>query len=595
MAHRILVSALVCAAACTPSVDNALDTTTEQAVVTSPIHAPGISNGYLPPSALEGVTDQGLDGSAVYSFFRARHLGSRQYNVWWSGLEDSGIRSSLQPILCPSGYVLMPSASGDAPGDGFHRYRCINSAVLGSFDHFFEQDAASGLQTAVVLWSAPAIYRYAGCTGSPWDGSTLYDGCVPRDDAMDDWEDYVNLLASRYNGGAHGKISSFIIWNENASATWFNYSPIVPSYGTLTAAQKASWILKYSQMMMRAHAALQRHTKAVMLYASTDEQWAEPPAGPSDPAHIGTKNLVSGLWTNLGTSINWSLAVHPYGDPVVAVPAGQYGLHDLQAVVDFQTSQLSNVSAPADYAQDYIIASEQLPFDPGTRDETYRATKLCQEHAYALAVPHLLSVSNNHFYGSDEYSILSSSDVAPDLSNATSVPTGKAYAAFDPAVWNGQVNYCSGIPVSARSNNELWPATNAIAGLSGDSSCYSSNAFATAANDNGTYIAVWLAGNNQPYEVSGLDLTARVVAGKLEGFPKSYQIYATDAANNTWVLVGTFSTQPQSNGIAHVTFPAEVRTWGVMVIPQDIGVDDSGTHYFQLCGLHPDVAAIASN
>ena len=48
----------------------------------------------------------------------------------------------------------------------------------------------------------------------------------------------------------------------------------------------------------------------------------ERPQGPCPPfvpgmqhCHIGSKTVVEGMWQRLGTSMDWSLAIHPYGPP----------------------------------------------------------------------------------------------------------------------------------------------------------------------------------------------------------------------------------------------------------------------------------------
>ena len=48
----------------------------------------------------------------------------------------------------------------------------------------------------------------------------------------------------------------------------------------------------------------------------------ERPQGPCPPyipgmqhCHIGSKTVVEGMWQRLGTSMDWSLAIHPYGNP----------------------------------------------------------------------------------------------------------------------------------------------------------------------------------------------------------------------------------------------------------------------------------------
>ena len=89
---------------------------------------------------------------------------------------------------------------------------------------------AAGIQTEIVIWSAPPRYRYPDCQGGNWGGQILKDGCVPRDNAMDDFEDFFNFIAQRYSGkvGTVGKVYHYIVWNEAASGLWL-YSSSSPS------------------------------------------------------------------------------------------------------------------------------------------------------------------------------------------------------------------------------------------------------------------------------------------------------------------------------------------------------------------------------
>lgn len=76
--------------------------------------------------------------------------------------------------------------------------------------------------------AAPQQYRYAECAGRVVGLETyLFSGCVPRDDAMVPFADFVAFLAARRAPAAvpaqgapdqaaspAGRISHFIIWNE---------------------------------------------------------------------------------------------------------------------------------------------------------------------------------------------------------------------------------------------------------------------------------------------------------------------------------------------------------------------------------------------
>lgn len=53
----------------------------------------------------------------------------------------------------------------------------------------------------------------------------------------------------------------------------------------------------------------------------------ERPQGPCPPyvpgmqhCHIGSRTVVEGMWQRLGTSMDWSLAIHPYGNPSMVHP-----------------------------------------------------------------------------------------------------------------------------------------------------------------------------------------------------------------------------------------------------------------------------------
>ena len=52
--------------------------------------------------------------------------------------------------------------------------------------------------------------------------------------------------------------------------------------------------------------------------------WERPP-GPCPPfpdgfqhCHLGSLNVVRGMWQRLGVDMDWSLAIHPYGNPMQA-------------------------------------------------------------------------------------------------------------------------------------------------------------------------------------------------------------------------------------------------------------------------------------
>jgi hypothetical protein len=131
--------------------------------------------------------------------------------------------------------------------------------------------------------------------------------------------------------------------------------------------------------------------------------------------------------------------------------------------------------------------------------------------------------------------------------------------------------------VRAESNNVLWPASSLIDG--NYYSTYSSNVFPSSANQSNTYVAAWTAG---PNTIQAIRLVARNANGQMLGFPASYNIYVTSADNTYWISLGTFAQQPNAGGVATISLPSPITTWGIQIIPVAIGRDDVGNYVFQL-------------
>jgi hypothetical protein len=567
--------------------------------------ASGPARGYQRPAGLEGATDQ-LNpppnvAAARWSRLRDLGLGFKEYNLYWSSLEPGQV-STATPVGCAPGLEQIPANEAERQALGYHRFRCIHPGFLAYYDTMFALDVAYGLQSVVVLWSAPPAYRYPGCSGAPWSGAIMKDGCVPRDDVMDDFEDFVTLVASRWNGSRGGRIRHFIVWNESGSGLWFDYSPVVPTRGPLPAYNPADpnnpttrWVRKHAEMIRRAASAVSRHASGVMLYASTDLWWLPPPD--QTITHIGSKAILDGLWDVLGADVDWSLAIHPYGDPnVPATPYGTYGFYDLSRQTTYQANQLithGRYDNPLRYPQYQLIASEQLPFDPNNLDQNARAIALCHAHARALRYPNLIGVNHNHFQAgadpADVFGIIPFS-AGEDLAGLWATPTGAAYAAMSPAVWGQRDtnNFCCEVagtgcasaPAfgSAASNNVLWEAQLAIDGT--PQSCYSSNVL-DPPNSAGAFLGAWLP---QRRLITEIVLTPRFDAyGRPIALPNAFHVYVTSPDNTRWIYAGPFMPWV-TGGTAVLKLWQAYLTYGVLLIPSSVATDGNA-YYFQLCDL----------
>ena len=418
----------------------------------------GFSTGFVGPTSRQGASEGRMwmsdaDYDQRYARMKSLGAGYREYNMYWNELENAGIPSSTTPVQCPAGQTLVPATEADRVALGFHRFRCFDQSRIAGWDNLLTRDQANGMQSAIIMFSAPAMYRHPNCQGFLFAGNFMKDGCVPRDDAMDDFEDYANFAAARWNGGALGKISHFIVWNENASADYFDYTPYV-SKTSVAADQVAKRIDKYADMFKRVHAALMRHQRRALMYVSTDI-FMNPNA---QTGHMGNAALLEGLWTRLGVNYSWSVAVHPYGDVDKTPKSGRVSFNNLEIVSQFQASHLTaaGIADVASAPQYKLIASEQgwpITTAAGTAGALGRenqARQMCLAHAKIQSMPNVVAVGHNYFHSSEAqengaggtsvqgafYGLIPF-DIPNSLAGAEKTPTGRAFmSTMNPSLWN---------------------------------------------------------------------------------------------------------------------------------------------------------------
>jgi hypothetical protein len=329
-----------------------------------------IVGAFVMPQGLQGHDDEnwpfrlGASGKPTepllrrYESLSKMKPGIRRYNMFWNSFETT--RSSAKPVQCPAGSELIPASQSELDLSGFHRFHCYSTKQLHMSDLIFSMDREIGAQNAAILYSAPDFYRHPNCTGFVFGKDRIRGGCIPMPSAMDDYEDYVNMLTERYSfDSAANKLSHLVVWNEVASAGWMDCSPFIPNRaGTngsdpLTDQQFDYWVSAYAELMNRtaravarqgARAAARSTSSAVStydgvtIYASTDHCWGRPKQHQGQPLHVGTQPFLDRLWTKLGVhSFPWSLAVHPYdnGNPTQNAFPAAYTFRTLDRVAAY--------------------------------------------------------------------------------------------------------------------------------------------------------------------------------------------------------------------------------------------------------------------
>lgn len=400
---------------------------------------------YQFPAAKQGVTDYTYspqDGHSMeerYQMLNNFGLGIKIYNLFWSTLEST-VASSTSPLNCPSGTVMVPASASDMLG--FHQFHCYNQAAMSMFDTMLALDQKYNFQSAAVIWSAPEFYRAQGCLGFDNGGYTEYGGCLPNDGVMDQYEDYINFLANRYNGREQGRLVHFIIWNEVASGGWFDYSPVINTNQPVTDdSVKAQWVNKYVDLLTRAHTAVTRWVPDSLVHVSLDMLF-ESGGMNGAKSHIGGKTLLDGVWQKVGNKFSWSVAIHPYGEPDQDQGAGVINFYGLRYLTDYQRQKLQAVGAQ-DGPQMYLLCSEQGWFNVPLEN---RADNMCKAHNIIQGMSNVIGTTHNYFEATSDSQ--DGTALIPHaggflIANGANFPTYLAYISTGSKTWGQRDDhYC---------------------------------------------------------------------------------------------------------------------------------------------------------
>ena len=437
-----------------------------------------------------------------------------RYNMFWSSFESSNTPSSDSPISCDGGYYMVPADSSGLKANGgkYNRYRCISGGQEALAQQLLQADAAAGWESAAIVWCAPVYARDPGCMGQPevatesapdnytdtyanftitqsaisatvsnqlpllveppqvLENSTSGNiaaesaldssgcSCVPSDAFMPDFQDFMAYLGDRVNSGA-ARFGHYIIWNECANAYWTDMSPRIDVTQVVTPEGQQIWVNTYANMIKLAQAVVQQ---PALVYVSTDRWWGVPPVLTSwnvGRAHMGTQNLLLGLWNTLGLETEWSLVLHVYGtidSNEMNMENGivnAYGWPTVYIVAAWQQQQLESAIAntpgtsyTVDNAPQRILAATEQGWQASQNDDPTRAKWMCQAFNYAQGVPNLAWLSWFDFQlpnnAPDDWSMILGG-IDADLDNAANSVTYQAMAASNPAKWGVDgSNYC---------------------------------------------------------------------------------------------------------------------------------------------------------
>ena len=416
-----------------------------------------ISRGYQIPASSVGIDQQRymltVPAAAIPSRYTAvkEAVGAfvHKTTVYWHQVESVPLNNCTKP-----GGFLWPSNTTHQQQTGATAFHCYNTVVVKSLAAKFAADLAAGVESAVVVWGGPAFYVHPDCIGVP---SRARLGCPPTPDKLAFFGDFFGFLAERFSSIRH-----FIVWNEADNSDWFDTSPFVDNIQKRVdnATAGAMWVDMYANLMRSAHQGLARVSRQpVMLYACIDTMLTATPWCPGDKrwgsrCPLGAWQLLDGLWARLGTSIDWSLAVHAYGQPNTSAwnyvtPYQAYTFKDIPKLITYQRNQMLKYSSGSFRdrpPQLYIAATEQGWPTSTPLQQAAAAHYVCLTADVAASFEEIIFASHYDFQdiynktaGGGNYGLVPVS--AGVLLENKTAGTLQAFRALHPQVWGKRADH----------------------------------------------------------------------------------------------------------------------------------------------------------
>ena len=459
------------------------------------VRGKSISDGYVLPTHKQGYDDQRYMSSTQVELQTRTDMvqalfapSVRKQNLFWHLVETINLTSPNPDLVCGNGGFMWPPNSTVKNQLGVNNFHCYSLLRVRLLDKYMNNDAAYGIETAAVLWGSPFWYIHPNCTGA--GGGVGQRPCSPRPENISAWYDFVAFVGDRWPSATH-----LIIWNEAGSSSWFDPSPYANNTGqNMTGTSDAdTWIDMYANMLVTAHDAIYASRTLVgrktLMYVSTDRMLTNTPwcPGPKWGARcpLGTWKLLNGLWKRLGSTMDWSLSLHLFGEPnsndwKLTQPYQAYSYVDIPKMILYQQSWLINDSSVQDYtrAPQAVVAGTEESWNTGTpAAQNTTAWYVCLAHNYTLgsatmAFSTLMDLQDPYNMSgvpSGNYGLIPH-DAGPYLNGTgAAAPTFAAYASTSPYVWNQRSDHfcCATYSLGCRTAI-IYPKPSAAFGISSE-------------------------------------------------------------------------------------------------------------------------------
>lgn len=256
-------------------------------------------------------------------------------------LTDLGVQHAIYNI--PLSHIMgettdeeFPTISYDFHGTTYY----FNGAVIDSYDNLFSYLPNIGmLSTAIVLndWNDAYPEMIHPMARNNNSGAYYYAFNTTEGKGCEYLEAIASFLASRYNGGDHGLVSSWVIANEiNQRSTW-NY---------MNTTDVDTYAVQFEKSLRIFYNAVKSNYANARIYFSVDHDWNNNDG--TNTKFFNAKDLIASINTAACAKGNydWGLAIHPYPDPLTRV---NYWTGDYDKTINSPLLTIMNLRTVTDF------------------------------------------------------------------------------------------------------------------------------------------------------------------------------------------------------------------------------------------------------
>ena len=264
-----------------------------------------------------------------------------------SELEDLGVKHAaynipLSRIMGNTSNAYYPTVYYTYNGRSY----AFNGQIIAEYDYVFSTLTNKGISiTAIILNDIHPGYMELIHPKARSGGRAPYYAFNATDEGGTEYIAAIgSFLASRYSGGGHGKVTSWVIGNEiNARNEW-NYIEYMDTANYVNEYAKAFRVFYNSIVSVNGNA---------RVYISLDQQWGK---SLYSTGGYASKDILDEFNRNIKAAgnINWGVAYHPYNYPLTSAKAWSTSGKAGSYVLDSETTPvitIKNIHVLTNYLQ----------------------------------------------------------------------------------------------------------------------------------------------------------------------------------------------------------------------------------------------------